>query len=285
MNLADPPAGNATGSGWRARLELGYEHRNGSTRLTRRRHTGPLVVQKPFYPEGPEVCHSVVLHPPGGIAGGDWLEIEATVGQGARSLITTPGATKWYRSAGPISEQRVALEVAEGASLEWLPQESIVFDRARARMHCLVSLAEGARYIGWEITRLGRTASGECYDAGDLRSRTEILRAGRRLWGEYARIDGGAALLRSPVGLAGFPVMGTLVAAGSDIERGLLDSCRAAEPQGDVRFGVTALPGVLVARFLGSSTEAARGYFVALWGRLRPALIGREACVPRIWAT
>ncbi|HYL20010.1 MAG TPA: urease accessory protein UreD [Burkholderiales bacterium] len=284
MNLADPPAGKA-GSGWRARLELGYECRDGTTRLTSRRHTGPLVVQKPFYPEGPEVCHSVVLHPPGGIAGGDLLELDVTVSGRARSLITTPGAAKWYRSAGPTAEQVVRLQVGEGASLEWLPQENIVFDRSRVHMRTLVNLAQGAHYIGWDVTRLGRTASGERFDAGELRSRTEILRAGRRLWGDYARFEGGAGLLQSPAGLAGYPIMGTMLAAGVDIERELLDTCRAVASEGDARFGVTTLPGVLAARFLGHSTEAARAYFVALWRLLRPALIGREASVPRIWAT
>jgi urease accessory protein len=284
MNLADPPAGKA-GSGWRARLELGYEHQDGTTRLTSRRHTGPLVVQKPFYPEGPEVCHSIVLHPPGGIAGGDWLEIDVTVSDSARSLITTPGAAKWYRSAGPTAEQHIRMQIAEGASLEWLPQENIVFDQSRVHMRTLVHLAPGAHYIGWDVTRLGRTASGERFEVGELRSRTEILRAGRRLWGDYARFEGGAGLLRSPAGLAAYPIMGTLLAAGLDIERGLLDACRAVAPEGDARFGVTTLPGVFAARFLGHSTEAARGYFVALWRLLRPALIGREASVPRIWAT
>jgi urease accessory protein len=285
MNLAEPPAGSEAGSGWRARLELGYEHQDGTTRLTSRRHTGPLVVQKPFYPEGPEVCHSIVLHPPAGIAGGDRLEIDLTVSYGARALITTPGATKWYRSAGPTAEQNVRMQIAEGASLEWLLQENIVFDQSRVHMRTLVNLAPGAHYIGWDVTRLGRTASGERFDAGELRSRTEILRAGRRLWGDYARFEGGAGLLQSPAGLAGYPIMGTLLAAGLDIERGLLDACRAVATEGDARFGVTTLPGVLAARFLGHSTEAARGYFVALWRLLRPALIGREASVPRIWAT
>jgi urease accessory protein len=152
-------------------------------------------------------------------------------------------------------------------------------------MRTLVQLAPGAHYIGWDVTRLGRTASGERFEVGELRSRTEILRAGRRLWGDYARFEGGAGLLRSPAGLAAYPIMGTLLAAGLDIERGLLDACRAVAPEGDARFGVTTLPGVFAARFLGHSTEAARGYFVALWRLLRPALIGREASVPRIWAT
>jgi urease accessory protein len=284
MNLRDLQPAREAG-GWQARLELGYELRDGATRLIGRRHTGPLVVQKPFYPEGRELCHSVLLHPPGGIAGGDRLELEVAVNGGARALITTPAAAKWYRSSGPVAEQRAALAIGTGGSLEWFPQENIVFDRAQARMSSLVQLAQGACFIGWDITRLGRTASGERFETGELRSRTEVLQAGRRLWGDYARIEGGAALLQSPAGLAGRPVTGTFLAAATAIERGLLDACRTVVPQGDAQFGVTALPGVLVARYLGASTEAARGYFVALWRVARPMLLGREVCLPRIWNT
>jgi urease accessory protein len=284
MNLRDlQPAQEE--SGWGAKLELGYEHGDGATRLTRRQHVGPLMVQKPFYPEGTDLCHSVLLHPPGGIAGGDHLEVELTVGARARVLVTTPGATKWYRSAGPLAQQRTTLVVGAGGSLEWLPQENIVFDRARARMITRVDLAEGACYIGWDITRLGRTASGERFDAGGLRSCTEVQRAGRRLWGDYAQIEGGAALLRSPAGLAGRPVMGTLLAVGPVVERRLLEMCRTVMPDGDAHCGVTAFPGVVVARYLGASTAAARGYFVALWDLVRPAFLGRQICLPRIWNT
>ncbi len=284
MNLHDlQPAQNA--GGWAARLELGYEHENGVTRPTCRRHVGPLRVQKAFYPEGPEVCHSLLLHPPGGIAGGDRLEVEVTAGAQARVLVTTPGATKWYRSAGPAAQQRVRLVIGAGASLEWLPQENIVFDRAQVRMITQVDLAEGACYIGWDITRLGRTASGERFEAGEFCSRTEVQRAGRRLWGDYAQIEGGAALLRSPAGLAGHPVMGTLLAAGPTTERGLLDACRGLAPNGDAHWGVTTVPGMLVARYLGGSAEAARSYFVALWRLVRQALLEREVSVPRIWST
>jgi len=284
MNLRDlQPAQES--SGWAARLELRYERENTVTRLTRRQHVGPLMVQKPFYPEGRDLCHSLLLHPPGGIAGGDRLEIAVTVGVKAGALVTTPGATKWYRSAGPVAQQRTTLVVGAGASLEWLPQESIVFDGARARMTTRVDLAEGACYIGWDITRLGRTASGERFDAGDLRSRTEVQRAGRRLWGDYAQIEGGASLLRSPAGLAGRPVMGTLLMVAPATERGLLDACRAVSPHGDAHWGVTAVPGVMIARYLGASAEAARSYFVALWRVVRPALLGREVSLPRIWST
>lgn len=284
MNLRHLQPGDHASS-WAARLELRYEHEGGVTRLTRRQHVGPLMVQKPFYPEGRDVCHSLLLHPPGGIAGGDRLEIELTLGARARVLVTTPGATKWYRSGGPVAQQCTTLAVRPGGSLEWLPQENIVFDRAQARMLTRVDLAEGACYIGWDITRLGRTASGERFDAGELRSRTEVQQAGRRLWGDYAQIEGGAGLLRSPAGLAGRPVMGTLLAAGPGAERGLLDRCRAVSSHGDSHCGVTALPGILVARYLGASAEAARSYFVALWRLVRPALLGREVSVPRIWST
>jgi urease accessory protein len=284
MNLRDLQPAREAG-GWQARLELDYERKDQHTRLTGRRHTGPLVVQKPFYPEGPAVCHSVILHPPGGIAAGDSLSIETTASAGAHALLTTPGATKWYRSAGPTAGQDVTLSIGAGGSLEWLPQENIAFDRAQVRMRHLVHLAEDAQYIGWDITRLGRTASGERFAAGEFRSRTEILRAGRRLWGDYARIEGGAAFLQSPAGLAGYPVMGTLLAAGTNFERGLLDACRAVEAAGAAHYGVTVLSGVMAARYLGDSTETARGYFVAIWRLLRPVLIGREACLPRIWST
>jgi len=284
MNLRDlQPVGEA--GGWRARLELSYEHTDGATRLTCRRHVGPLMVQKPFYPEGGGVCHSVLLHPPGGIAGGDRLEVDVCVSGGARALITTPGAAKWYRSSGPVAEQATTLAVGTAASLEWFPQESIVFDRARARMSSRVELAEGACFIGWDITRLGRTASGERFDAGELRSGTEVLQAGRRLWCDYAHIEGGAALLQSPAGLAGCPVMGTFLVGGAAIERKLLEACRAVVPRDEAQCGLTALPRLLAARYLGASAAAARDYFVALWKVARPALLGREVSLPRIWST
>lgn len=284
MNLHDLRAASAA-QAWQARLQLRYQRVGGSTQLTGRKHTGPLVVQKAFHPEGGEVCHSLLVHPPGGVAGGDRLEIDVAVDERARALVTTPGAAKWYRSSGPVAEQRAILTVGPGASLEWFPQESIVFYGAQVRASVRVELAEGACFIGWDITRLGRTASGERFGAGEMRSRFEVLQAGRRLWGEYARIEGGAPLLQSPAGLAGHPVMGSFLAAGTVIDAGLVEACRAAAPRGDARWGVTALPGVLIARYLGASTEAARSYFVELWRCIRPALLEREICMPRIWST
>ena len=274
-----------TSCGWQARLGLACAVRLGASRIVRSQHAGPLSLQKALYPEGPEVCHCIVLHPPGGVAGGDRLEIEVRVEPGARLLVTTPGAGKWYRSGGPQAEQHVAVQVGDAASLEWLPQENIVFDGVQARMRTTVELAEGGHFIGWEVLCLGRTASGERFTQGRLRTRTEIVQAGRRLWGDYARLDGGARLLQSAAGLAGRPVMGTLLAAGSDPERDLVAACRGVATPDGALVGVTALPGILAARYLGPSTEAARRYFVSLWRILRPARIGRDACMPRIWAT
>ncbi|MDB5951163.1 MAG: ureD urease accessory family protein, partial [Massilia sp.] len=132
---------------WQARLGLGFSDDAGATRLTERSHFGPLRVQKPLYPEGPQVCHAIVVHPPGGVVGGDELAVTATVGAAAHAFITTPGAAKWYKANGRISRQDITLDIAAGARLEWLPQETIFFDAAQVQLTQSVSLAKDAGYI------------------------------------------------------------------------------------------------------------------------------------------
>lgn len=281
MDLADPIS-----STWRAHLALGFRRRAAATILAHREHAGPLRVQKPLYPEGETVCHAIVLHPPSGIAGGDELEIDVTVGAGAHALLTTPGAGKWYRSAGAWARQRLGLAVAAQGKLEWLPQETIVFDAARAAMDSRIDLAADACLIGMEVLCLGRRASGEAFRHGALHLATRVQRAGQPVWLERGRLDGGSAVLDSPAGLAGFSVSGTLLAAAPHVEPSLLAACRAIPAQeAGARHGLTLLPDLLVARYLGHSSEAARHWLVALWQVLRPALIGREAQPPRIWNT
>jgi urease accessory protein len=163
--------------GWHAELALGFERRGNRTVLATRRHDGPLVVQKPFHPEGPAVCHAIVVHPPAGIAGGDTLSLHASVGERGHALLTTPGAGKWYRSTGAGAEQRVAFDVRSGATLEWLPQESIVYDRAVASLATEVRLDATATFLGWEIVCLGRVASGERFTRGSLLFSTRIASA------------------------------------------------------------------------------------------------------------
>jgi urease accessory protein len=269
---------------WRAELELGFERRGTRTALAARRHDGPLVVQKPFYPEGEEVCHAIVVHPPGGIAGGDELEVSANVGAGGRALLTTPGAGKWYRSAGPWARQRLVFEARDGACLEWLPQESIVFDGALAELTTDIRLHGDARYFGWEVLCFGRTGSGERFARGECRLRTELRRDGRLLWLEQARIEAGGLRMTSDAGLAGRPVCGTFAVSAPEITDEAIVACRERAPASG-EAAVTRLAGVLLARYRGDSSESARRYFAEIWSLLRPLLAGRGAVEPRIWRT
>jgi urease accessory protein len=289
MLLTEPvsiPSNLSTASAWQARLDLRFTRRLQATLLSRREHLGPLRVQKALYPEGEAVCHVLVLHPPSGIAGGDRLTIAAQVQPGAHALLTNPGAGKWYRSAGARAIQCLQFKVESGATLEWLPQENIVFNGAKPEMSSDIELAADAHYLGWEILCLGRRASGETFAHGALRLHTRLRRDGRPLWLERGQLDGGSELLQSPAGLAGFSVSATLLATTQENAPELLATCRSVTtPESGARHAITQLPGLLVARYLGHSSEAARHWLAGLWQVLRPALIGRPAQTPRIWNT
>lgn len=266
---------------WHAELELAYARVGDSTRPVTRRHLGPLRVQKHLYAEGPQVCQHIVVHPPGGIAGGDTLDLDIRADTGSWAQLTSPGAAKWYRAGSP-ARQHLAIRVAAGATLEWLPQETIIFSGAQAELGTTIELAGDARLFYWDIVALGRPASGERFAVGHFSAALDIRRDGRRLWHERQRIEGGDRLLDSPIGLAGHPVMATLIASGQ-IDQALLDDCRALPCQG--RGNLTQLPGLLVARCLAVEALHARAWLIELWRRLRPALLGREAVPPRIWST
>ena len=284
MRLAEPPFDAAVDNGWHAELALEYARRGPRSVLATRRHNGPLVVQKPLYPEGDAVCHNILVHPPAGIAGGDHLEIHARVGENAHALLTTPGAGKWYRSAGPWAQQHIRFELQAGAILEWLPQETIVYDGALAKLTNMIELAAGAHYIGWEILCLGRTGSGERFTRGACHLSTRLSRAGRPLWLERGQLAAGGPLSQSKAGLGSKPVCATLLATLNATSPDLLAACRSVVVD-DSNTSVTQLPGLLVARFLGASSEAAKHYFTALWSHWRAAVIGRAAVQPRIWRT
>jgi urease accessory protein len=270
---------------WHARLALDFAARDGRSVLTRREQYGPLAVQKPLYPEGDAVCHTVLLHPPGGIAGGDQIDIALTLDAGGHALITTPGAAKWYRSLGAVAQQQVRCHVAAGAALEYLPQESILFDGCHGSSVLEVQLDEGATFIGWDISVMGRPASGEDYLSGVFRQRSEILINGQSVLFESARLAGDDAFLRSSAGYRGYRVTGTLLAAGKKASADTLAACRALVLPLGALAGITQCPSVLIARYLGDDAEAARTYFAQVWSRLRPDLLGREAQPPRIWST
>jgi urease accessory protein len=253
---------------------------DGARTLLARRHHGPLRVQKALYPEGEALCHAVIVHPPGGIAGGDDLAIDVQVAPGAQALVTTPGAAKWYKADGRGAAQRVRLDVR--GALEWLPQESIVFDQAQVAFTIEIELADGASMLGWDIVALGRAAAGETFAQGCFAQTISFNLAGRVQWIERTRIVGGDPLLASPIGLAGNHVFGCLWAAGPDLNDPAFEALRE-------RLSTPTLtrlaPQLWIARTLGNGTEPVRAALQALWVELRPIVLGRPAVAPRIWAT
>jgi urease accessory protein len=267
--------------GWHASLRLRFALDGGVTRLAERAHSGPLRVQKPLYPEGPGVCHAIVVHPPGGVAGGDELSIAVEAGDGAHVFLTTPGAAKWYRTTGAPARQRVRIVAGPGSAVEWLPQETIVFNDAQAEMDHEVELASDASYIGSEILCFGRRAAGERFTRGMLRQRTRIRRGGRLVWWEQGLLAGGAAAMASPLGLGGSSVCATLLGVGRPLPAALIAQLRAGDPL----LSVSQVKSVFVARYLCDDSQAAREAMTRVWQVLRPHLLARAAATPRIWNT
>ena len=274
-------------SGWQACLTLGFQRLNARTILGQCSHQGPLQVQRPFYPEGDRVCHVAILHPPGGVVGGDELHIDASVDVGAHALITTPAAGKFYRSAGPCARQTQRLTVAASAALEWLPQENILYSGARVHALTRVELQGDARFLGWEIFCLGRPAAGEIFRAGEYRQDFELWRDGEPLHIEQGRYAGGDAVLDADWGLQGRSVSGALVCAGSPPE--MIDAIRAGWDGVDTSetewATATQLDSVLVCRYLGCSATRARRFLTLAWSVLRPVLLERPPCPSRFWNT
>jgi len=288
--LARPGNGGLAHPGWAGALELGFaaEGPGAATRLVHRAHRGPFVVQRPLLPEGPELCHVYLLHPPGGLVGGDELRLDLRVGAQAQALITTPAAGKAYRTLGPTSRLTQALAVGAGGSLEWLPQELIIFDGAAIEIETRLDLAPRARFIGAETICFGLPARDEPFLRGACRQRFEVWRGAEPLFIERGRFDGGAPVHAAAFGLAGAPVMTLLVAAPApDAETvATLRALASALPSSDLAAATVLGDGeLLVVRYRGGSAERARSFIQAGWQLLRPALLGRPAVAPRIWAT
>lgn len=262
---------------WHAQLKLHFERRGERTTVARA-HCGPLLMQKALYPEGPEACHAIVLHPPGGIAGGDALEIAVRADAQAHALVTTPGAAKWYKANGRRAAQDIRLDVA--GALEWLPQENIVFNEAQVGSTTEIVLAPTARMIGWDITVLGRRAAGEVFARGVFDQTIRLSDEQGLVWMERTRLVGADPLLESPVGLNGNTVFGCLWAYGIAWTDEMLDALR---PQcAPTRVSST----LVVVRVLAQRVEDARSQLEWAWAQLRPHLWPALPPVrPRIWAT
>ena len=272
---------------WQGKLDLRFTKAENRTIISGRRHLGPLRIQKPLYPEGPEICHVVVVHPPGGVADGDDLSIHLRLEAGAQSLITTPGATKWYK-AKEGSTFQVEIELGAGAILEWLPNENIYFSNASARTTFRIRLADGAAALGWDINMLGRIAAGESWQAGVLRAATEFVREdGSLIWSERTSLQAGSDLRRAHQGLAGYPVFGTLWCAGGKCEPETIEKLAATLPFSlGLRAGISLLPNdVLLVRAVGNQIEPLKSLMIDCWSRIRPMVLGRDAQALRLWST
>ena len=254
--------------------------------MTERRHAGPLQVQKPLYPEGRAVCHTIILHPPGGMAEGDTIKINVTQGPDSKTVLTSPAAAKWYKSRKNFAFQEVRIRLGHRAQLDWLPPENILFENARADFRFQLELGEEASAIGWETLVFGRRAMGENWDSGALRINSQFINSQGLLWTEKANITGGSGLRTATQGLAGSPIAGMLWATGPNCKQSLAETLSPSLPFTDtLRAGVTCFnQGVLVVRAVAQKIEPLRELMIRCWTFLRPAIHGRDSSPLRLWS-
>ena len=273
---------NSAQNGWIAELELRFSKSKSKTFLSTRKHIGPLTIQRPFYPEG-DLCHLYLLHPPGGIVGGDQLSIEVNTDSNSSSLLTTPGATKVYRTSdhkhSTINQNFI---VAEDSSFEWLPMETIVFPGANSQFSSKLLLSGNARIAAWEVYCLGRPAINESFDFGSLNFSLELWRDGIPILFDKLMID--KTELGNIVGLRSFPVFGTFII--SKTNKKVLETVRTMMIETDSCVtGVTQIEDIIIVRSLAKKTYLVQDLFKKIWQTVRPLVFEREASIPRIWAT
>ena len=282
------PPSRTTASNWHAQLRMDYAHQDGRT-MVHHQHQGPLRILQSLYPEGDAVCHNVLVHPPGGLVGGDVMEIDVHVQPQAHGLITTPGATRFYRSDKGLATQHVHARVAAHARLEWLPLETIAYSGCHGVNQAVFELAPGAELMAWDITALGLPNANQPFERGQLQQHLEI----KDVWLERGLIDAqDTRLMDGPLGLAKHRCMATLVfACGTDLSRerrdmalSLARALTELTPAG-LMAGVTSPhPRVVVLRTLSPLVEPAQSLLRGVWSAWRQGLWAMPAGLPRIWS-
>lgn len=273
---------------WHATLSLDYTLQAGKT-IAHFRHDGPLRILQSLYPECDAVCHNVLVHPPGGLVGGDTLDIAVTAGAGSHGLITTPGATRFYKSASEVALQRTRIRLDAGARAEWLPMEALCYSGCIAENHLTLDLEPGAELLGWDVTALGLPSAGKPFEQGSFCQHIELP----GVWLERARIRANDLLLmNSPLGLAGQRCIGTLFfASGSKLERQrrqlALDLAREvieAHPSSSTAGATSPDAQIVVVRVLAPLVEPAMGLMKEVWKTWRRHFWDKAAPSPRIWS-
>ncbi|WP_250657883.1 urease accessory protein UreD [Alkalimarinus coralli] len=276
---------------WLAELSLEFVAGADKTLMKDFQFKGPLRVQRPFYPEN-KVCHVYILHPPGGLVSGDNLKIDITCAKNSHVLMTTPSAGKVYQadSCNVSQLQDVKLSV-DDAICEWFPQETIVFNGANGRLSTHIDLTGNAKFIGWDIYCLGRTAGNKPFDSGSVVQTLSVSKDGLPLLLERQVVKGGGESLTQPYGFAGHSVSGTMIMFGLENPQASVDALRSSlEPLISTSsiaglIAVTQRLGVVIVRYLGPCSEEAKNLLIHCWKQVRKALLGLEACEPRIWST
>lgn len=264
--------------------EITFRHDHGATRLGHLYHRDPLRVLFPAPPSG-DIPLAALVTVSGGMVGGDQLDIAVRTEAGAKALFAAQAAEKVYRSTGPDCAIEIGLAAESDSWLEWMPQETILYEGARLRRRTVADIDPTARLMAGEIIVLGRRAMGERVTRGLLRDDWEVRIDGRLVWADALRLDGDiAATVDHPAGLGGAAAIGTVIVAGQgaadrlDLTRELLEDT----PE-DVRCGATVVNGVLLVRWLSVEPFALRRAFGTFWARYRHAAGGLPERLPRLW--
>lgn len=267
---------------WSALLDLELTAGEVKTHLHPKKRYGPLSVQRPFYPEQ-DYCHVYLLHPPGGVVGGDQLDLNIASREQSHALFTTPGATKFYLSAGETALVKQQLDLQHGSSLEFLPQENIYFPGARVYTHTQIDVVPGSVAMLWEKHCFGRPANEEVFTHGQVTSELSLRSAGRLIFNEKQRID--EHEINRASGLRGNPVYGSFLIYAEDLDDSLLDQLRQIQTEQGYCGITRTRKELLIVRYMGNSTAQLNHYFIQLWDQIRTVVLKRNSCHPRIWNT